>query len=493
MKYFVTIIFLFLTYITTLASFDMNKNMRDSYSYLIDLDFDKSRKLLEKEKEINMNNGIIHLYENYIDFLTLLIGEDKILFEELSKSKSSRIRSIKSNDKSSPFYLYIQAEINLQWAFTRLKFKEYINAIYEIQKAYFLLKKNQELFPEFALNRKGLGVLYCLIGSIPSEYQWTVELVGMKGGVEQGISEINRFLTITEINSEYQKFNIEALFLLSFLHMNITHDRDSYEMLLDKIATRYKKNDLLAFASARLASKLGKNDLVIEILSNRSPTDNRYPMYYLDYLLGMSKLYNLDYISSSVHFKYFLENFSGLNYVKSAYHKLALISFLLNDDKKMQEYLQLVLINGETIIDEDRKADSDIKNDITFYSNLLKAQFLYDGGYYSDALIELGDIQDSLDFEYCTEYWYRKGRIFQALNRDQNKVIDFFYKSYKAGRGTSTYFSPMSALQIGVENEKKGNFLKAIEFYNICLEMSGFDYERGIHQQAKNAVHRLKN
>ena len=124
----------------------MNDNIQNAYTAIINLQFEKGQSFIQLEKEQNPNNGLIHLNENYKDFLALIIGEDKQLFDEISANKSKRLSVISTCDKNSPYYLYSQAEINLQWAFARLKFQEYFLAAYEIQKAYFLLEENQEKF-----------------------------------------------------------------------------------------------------------------------------------------------------------------------------------------------------------------------------------------------------------------------------------------------------------------------------------------------------------
>ncbi|SVE30575.1 uncharacterized protein METZ01_LOCUS483429, partial [marine metagenome] len=124
------------------ASFQMNEDMQMAYLHIINLEFDAAQNLLNKEKIKRSNNGIIYLYENYIDFLKIIIGEEFTYFEKQEKLKNERLKKIISNDKSSPYYLYSQAEIHLQWAFARIKFKEYLTAAYEIQKAYSLIEKN---------------------------------------------------------------------------------------------------------------------------------------------------------------------------------------------------------------------------------------------------------------------------------------------------------------------------------------------------------------
>ena len=122
------------------ASFQMNENMQKTYIYIINLEFDKANELLRAEQKDNPANRIIILQENYIDFLTIIIGEDESFFTAAKDKKSDRINSLKVGDESSPYYLYAQAEIHLQWAFARLKFEEYLTASYEIQKAYSLLE-----------------------------------------------------------------------------------------------------------------------------------------------------------------------------------------------------------------------------------------------------------------------------------------------------------------------------------------------------------------
>jgi hypothetical protein len=51
----------------------------------------------------------------------------------------------------------------------------------------------------------------------------------------------------------------------------------------------------------------------------------------------------------------------------------------------------------------------------------------------------------------------------------------------------------MSALQIALIYEDQNNFSKARYYFNSCISMSGFDYQRGIHQKAKAGLNRISN
>jgi len=129
--------------------YDFNQNCNEAYTAIINLKFDEGNKLIEQEKRINPNNNIPYLLNNYIYFLTVFIGEEEEEFDKLEKLKDDIIDRLKDGDENSPYYRYSLAQVYLQWAFTRTKFKEYISATFEINRAYRLLEKNNEEFPEF--------------------------------------------------------------------------------------------------------------------------------------------------------------------------------------------------------------------------------------------------------------------------------------------------------------------------------------------------------
>ena len=59
-----TLLFLLLSNFA-FASFDFNENIKNSYIHIINLEFGEAHSLLDLETEINPNNGIIALNNNY--------------------------------------------------------------------------------------------------------------------------------------------------------------------------------------------------------------------------------------------------------------------------------------------------------------------------------------------------------------------------------------------------------------------------------------------
>ncbi len=160
--------------------YDFNQKCQDAYSAIISLKFDEGKKLIEQEKTSNPDNNIPWMLENYIYFLTIFIAEEEDQFEELEKKKDKVISRLKKGDKNSPYYRYSLAQVYLQWAFARTKFKEYVTATLEINKAYRNLEANNEEFPDFLPNLINLGLLHTLIGTVPDNYNW-IKKVGWRG------------------------------------------------------------------------------------------------------------------------------------------------------------------------------------------------------------------------------------------------------------------------------------------------------------------------
>tara|TARA_B110000881_G_scaffold219311_1_gene240853 strand:- start:1157 stop:2647 length:1491 start_codon:yes stop_codon:yes gene_type:complete len=493
MKNFILFILLVFSVKFCFAEFDMNQNMRQAYVHIMHLDFSLAQKILDTEKISNNDNGIIILNENYIDFLTILIGEDELYYKKAKLKKNQRLSSLRKNDKDSPYYLYCQAEVYIQWAFTRIKFKEYFLAAYELQKAYKLLEKNNQLYPDFVLNKKSLGLLHILIGSIPKSHNFILNILAIEGGIDKGFNELYSVLDYSENLEEYYIYNSEVLFLLSFLEMNMKNDSKSCSLLLGKIENCCLNNNLLIFCAARLSNKLGDNDKTIQILENRIISDTKYNFYYLDYLYAMSQLYKLEYHNANDYLLRFVNSFKGKNYIKSAYHMLSLIALLEDNMEKKKYYEEMMLNNGQVLIDEDKQAEDYVKNETLINITLLKSRFLFDGGYYKETLdylsnINLNDIENNQEF--ILEYYYRISRSNQGLSVSPIKVIDLFSKVLMIDNPSNLYYHPMSSLQIGLEYEKLRDNDQAIKFFKQTLSYKDFNYENGIKKSAKAGINR---
>ena len=477
---------------SSFAQFDFNENCKNAYSAIINLKFDEGRKIIDKEKINNPNNNIINYLENYIDFLTIIIGQDKNEFRKLECNKDIRINALENADEDSPYYRYCLANIYLQWAFARLQFKEYYTATLEINIAYRLLKKNQSNYPEFMPGYIGLGLLHTIIGSIPNKYKWIVNIIGMDGTIEQGISELQLVLKDSEINNKNEYLKAESLFFLSIIQLNLKSDKIEAINILSDLDKLSGDNPLKTFSKARILMRTASNDEAIELLLSSPQNDKSYKFYYLDYLTGIAKLHRFDK-DAVYYFQKYISNFKGVNYVNDAYQKIAW-HYLINGNKvKYFEYINKVSEN-DLVVDTDKQALKEFKSGIVPNVFLLKARLLFDGGYYEKAISLLDEIksEDLENFKDTLEYKYRYARILHEWGKT-NKAIEFYNEVIKIGGDKEYYFAANSALKSGMIFESKKDFEKARYYYNKCLSLDFDEYKTSITQKAKAGISRVKN
>ena len=168
---------------TTFAQFNFESpSVTNAYQSIINLETKKANNQLIalKDSAINNPNGIIPLLENYLDIISLLTTEDRVLYKKLKSNESIRIKKIKDLDQNSPYYLYTQADIKLQWAFVELIFEDYVNGFLDLKKANLLIDKNIKQYPNFQLNNKVKGLIDLLTEATPEEANIALFAAGLK-------------------------------------------------------------------------------------------------------------------------------------------------------------------------------------------------------------------------------------------------------------------------------------------------------------------------
>lgn len=476
------------------ANYDFNENCIRAYQQIISLNFNEGRNIIEAEKFSNPENKIPLFLENYIEFLTLVIGENQLDFEKHKPNRSDRINLLKAANVDSPWHRHCQAAIYLQWSFARAKFGEYALAGLDLNHAYRLLKQNKSIHPDFTPDMLLDGVLNALIGSIPESYKWATRLMGIDGAIETGRAKLYRLIEISETNNHWEYLKPEAYFYLSFIEMNLQGDKTRAVSLLNRMEqdTSLDAGPLNCYLKANLCLRTGRNDRAIDILENCKVPEGSYPFHYLEYVLGSAKLNQLD-MAASRHLLNYVNHHKGLNYIKSAYQRLAWLSLLDNDANAYKFYISKVYYHGHVFVDEDKQAQAEAEGNRLPNLLLLKARLLFDGGYYESALnllehenenAGLSEARDSI------EYLYRKARIYHEMGNFP-AAIHHYIQSIEHGSNLKYYFAGNASLQLGIIYENEKNFEKALEFYDLCLKMDFTEYRSSIQQKARAGRQRV--
>ena len=469
--------------------FDFSPELQVAYRSVLDLRLDQAQEELDILKKTDPDNALVYHVENYIDFFTLFITEDKELFDELIDNKDKRLEKIRKGNSDSPYYRFSQAEIHLQWGLIRAKFEQKLRAFNEVSSAFNLLEENIERHPDFIVNNKSMGVLHALIGTIPDKYKWGVKLIsGMEGTIDQGITEIEHVLEETDPDEFF--FHEETVVLYAFLMLHLQNAPDNAWGIIQNAELDASQSPLAAFVLSNIAFRSGRNDEAISILERRAQGDEYLDFYYLDYVHGLALLRKLD-PEADLFLDLFLENFNGRHYVKEAWQKKSWYNLIHREESDYRESMKECLYSGYTVIDEDKNAMREARSGDIPNASLLKVRLLTDGGYYEKALNALDGIDIGFETEDYLELLYRTGRVHQKLGNTEAAVSQFSYIVENWPEHTS-YMVANSALQLGLIHEDGNNIDRARHFFQLALLMKPEQYKTGIQQKAKAGLLRVK-
>ncbi|GAA4311321.1 hypothetical protein GCM10023149_06280 [Mucilaginibacter gynuensis] len=476
--------------VSTYANFNFNANCVNAYEAIISLRINEARQLIQKEKQHDPKNGIIIMLENYVDFFSLMASDNKNDYERLKDYRSDRLSALEDNsDEKSPYYLYTQAEVYLQWGLLKGRFGDYLSSARDLKKASNLLKENTKKFPDFTPNKKGIALVNVIFGSIPSNMKGITSFLGMTGNAPTGIKQLEA-LRLELPKSKYELFKDEVIFFLCYINIDVLHNKNSYDKLIGYVADMDSKSLLKSYLQGYVAFKSAHNEEAINFLKSAPASTIYIDMPPIDYLLGNAKLNRLD-TDAYVYLNNYLRSYKGINFIKDTYLKLAYFYLLKGDNAKYDYYLKQVRAKGYAVDEKDKQALKEA-NDAPPDTDLLRARFYFDGGYYNKALAELKDekvntfklLRDKIEF------YYRLGRVYDRMEHD-NEALQNYQQAINLGKKTSYYYAANAALSIGYIYERKKDYPRAASFYKQAIDMDDHEYKSSIDNEAKDGLKRL--
>jgi tetratricopeptide (TPR) repeat protein len=474
------------------ASYNFDARCTGAYKAIFSLRMNDARELIALAKRADPDNGIPVLLDNYVDYLDLFITDSRIDYERLKDRKSKRIDALEGNiDENSPYYLFAQAEIYLQWGMVQGKFGDYTAAGADMRKARRLLLENADKFPDFVLNQKSLGTINVIFGALPANLKMIARLFGMSGNIQTGVAQIEK-LRYELPDTKYSFYNDEVIFLLCYVDLDVLHNRTNYTKLMSFLTALDSKSVLRIYLQGYVAAKTGHNDEAISYLQavQKSSNASYLTIPAIDYLLGCAKLCRMDSDAYTFLLKY-INEYRGENLIKDAYLKIGYYYLLKGDELNYIYYVKMARFKGYAGNEKDKQAlkeANDAKPDIA----LLKARFYFDGAYYDKALAQFKGKQD-IDFKLLRdriEYNYRLGRIYDLLGR-YNEAISYYQKSINLGKSTTYYFAANAALYIGNIYERIKDYDLAATYFNLAISMRNHEYKRSIDTESKLALDRI--
>ena len=468
-----------------------NQQVQKTYEAVGSLRIPEARKTIDKEFSNHTNNLFYTLLESEADFYQLFFNENSAEYAVFYPRFEKNIELIKAGPKNTPYHLYSLGLLHFYKALIAIKSDKTLEAALDFRKAYLSFKENRGLYPKFSPNNVYFGALTTIIGAVPTNYQWMLNMLGFKGSITQGNE-----LVLGYINSkdEFSRMAMnEALLIYPYLIMNFEGNTKKTFDFIEHTAYDFKKNHVHAYMATNLYLNHQQPIKALAIATNIEKGDAYLALPFWNYQLGNSYFNEMKLDNAEKEYTQFIATFKGNFYVKDTYENLSLIAYLKNDIKKANEYRSEVLKRGNLVTEADKLANQNAKSTIWPNLLLLKARVLSDGGFQVQALKVLAD-KTTLDFtteDDQAEFSYRLARIYDLMG-DKDQAIKFYKSTIFRGKHLKQYFAARSALQIGLIYEELKDYSTAISFYTNCMEMKNTAFKNSLDQKAKSGILRCR-
>ncbi|WP_379883898.1 tetratricopeptide repeat protein [Larkinella insperata] len=471
------------------ADFELTPNLQRGYTDVLKLKVQEGRRMIAGE--VASQNGVAIYIDNLADMVTLLVSDDRKLYEQWADREDQRLDLLRNLDAGSPWQRFTQAEVRLHWAFVKLKFGQEVSASWDVIRAYKLLEENRKKFPGFLPTYKSLGLLHVMIGAVPDNYTWVTRMLGLRGNIRQGLQEIR---TVVQRDTLFQTEArlIDLLIRAYVLKFSAADAGNLKTMVQDN-----PDNLLLHFFATSVLMKDAQSEDALAFLNKRPTGPDYLPFPILEYLKADILVQKAQYAQAAGSYRAFINQYKGVNFLKDTYYKLFLCYWLNDDDTRALPYLRQVGSVGSAVVESDKAAqkfaESYFKKGVSARQKILmKARLATDGGYYETALTTLRPYAES-SFSLTSEkaeFNYRKGRIYQRRG-DADEAIPFFERSISLSEANQLSYGATSALQLGYIHQQNRNPAKARSYFQKALSYKKHEYKNSIDNKARAALNEL--
>jgi tetratricopeptide (TPR) repeat protein len=453
------------------------------HQLVLNLKTDQAYKLLDKIKTDQFHTMYMR---SLCETLDVLITEDEEKFQKVEANFRDRLKYL-SGLPPSPDALFLQAELNLQRGFNYLNLGQEFNAVWAIKGAYNLTQECLKKYPDFIPIRKTSGVIEVMIGSVPDKFHFFISLLGMKGSVITGQTQLQ------QLRESQSSLNIEANMLYFTIKGLINQQIEEATKGFTDLLKDQPDNKLALFLAVNMMMKNSQSEEALKLIRTLDENPDGLPMYYIEYLRGEILLQKGDYINSILSYQKFIANYKSQNFKKDSYYKMGLAYLLQGKTDLAKTNFEKAKVTGRDVAEPDHHADAQLKEAIYPNQKILKVRLYTDGGYYKEAK-ELFQTITPLDLKTKkdeVEYYYRKARLAHKTN-DISAAKIFYKQTIDMSGENQWYFAPNSALQLGYIAQAGHDYLTAKKYFELALTYKKHEYKNSIDGKAKSALERLK-
>ena len=470
------------------GEFLLSGNIVQAYRAASRLNLQEAEVALALEKKVHPGNGFSYLVANYCDFLRVFLEDDPLEYRKALARKALRLENLEICDNSSPFYRYSLAEIHLQWTFLRFQQGDQAKAAKDLRKASIYLQENQQRFPDFVLNKKGLALVHILAGSIPENMQWLSRLAGIRGTVSAGETELNEVIHWVRSNHRFHFLLPEMLFFRQMLKINLLTE-DHIIPISESVDSVRKKEPLLVYIDLLLAQKTQRSADVLKLLADFPDHFPGIRFCFIHYLRAEAKM-NLGFPDNS-EFQSFLKCSQGTHFHLAALRRMAWMELLQGNKSAYQAIMKQIQIAGNARTEEDKQALLEAQSVTVPDTALIRARLLFDGGKAPDAIELLLNVSTKgKSTAFLSERSYRLGRCYQWIG-NESEALKWFTQSRNTGATLHEYFAASAAYQSGKIYVHQKRFSEAQKAFLHVSQYPNHPYKGSLDAKAKTALRKI--
>ncbi|GDX44485.1 hypothetical protein LBMAG23_14620 [Bacteroidota bacterium] len=490
MKYILACIYIFFsTLVYGQYSFQWDERIQQINDAVTSMRIPEAKRLIQAERKIHPKNLCLDLLESHADLYELFFNENKEVFKTAYPMFSARIEKFEKAPQNNPFRDYGLGVLYLSKAAVAIRFEKNLEAAWDFRKAYNYFKENRKKYPNFSPNDVYFGLLTTLLGSVPNNYQWLLNIIGMQGDINGGIAMVHKYIHSKDAHHKIAR-NV-AMLVYPYLVVIFEGNKNKALEFLDKADYDFKRNHLHAYMATNLYLGNQQARRSVEIAEGIVKSDEYTDVPFWHFEKGFGYLNQLKFDQSEKEFLQFVQQFKGNFYLKDAYEKLSWIAYLRGNQQKANAYRKMVLQTGSLVPDADKTAMRNAERGTWPNPLLLRARLLSDGGMFKESL-DLFKGKSTDDFESAAdkaEFVYRLARNHDLMG-DQDLAIKQYNAAIAFGRDVRDYFAARSALQAALIYEQRKDFAKASSYYKTAISMKEYPYKNSIDQKAKSGVYR---
>ncbi len=486
--FFLLLFVLFFFVSNSRADSKFTPSLAKGYSEILKLKLTSGREIIRNSGNNRNENAARLLVENYTDFLSLCLQQDPGLYKKLIAAQEYRLELLNNFNEQSPWVGYAKAEIRGQLAINKLLFGNRLAAAWDLRKAYLQYEANSKRYPHFVPNKKGLGVLQILIGSVPEDYKWFLTIMDMRGTIKTGLANL------TAASTEENPFQEEAMLYHALVQLLLDENKNQSSLQqVMKLSKAQPDNLLFNFVTVLLLKKTKHAEQGLQFFQNRPKGTGYAPFPYMHHLAAELYLNKGEYDQSIKENNTYLELNKGKHYLKAANFKLYLAYWLSDHRPQALWFYKQVQEVGTDVTEEDKYAAQFVLQQEQPNKYLMVARLRSDGGYNKEALqvLEQMDISTATSQTEKVEYLYRKARIYHGMGQIA-QAKDFYGSTIQAAGQTALYFAPHAALQLGYIYQEENNPERASYYFRKALAYNGKTYKNSIQAKAKLGLASLK-